>query len=68
MSVLEQRPCGPEKLLYNKREAAQSLSISVRTVETMMAQKKIAFRRIGKKVLFERGTLKEIARRDTILA
>jgi excisionase family DNA binding protein len=39
------------RLLYSRQEAARQLSISVRSLDYLIAAKKIGTRRLGKKVL-----------------
>ena len=39
------------KLMYSKKEAAEMLSLSVRTVENLIANKELTARRAGKRVL-----------------
>lgn len=53
-----------EKLLYGKREAAQLLSVSVRTLDNLIARKELCVRRCGRRVLISRRALEEFARRD----
>ena len=52
------------KLLLTKREAAGTLSVSVRTIDNLISAGALQPRRIGKRVLFARRTLEEFARRD----
>jgi excisionase family DNA binding protein len=53
-----------EKLLYDRRSAAEQLSISIRSLDYLVANKKLATRRIGKKVLIPRAELVRFARAD----
>lgn len=39
------------RLLYDRKEAARQLSISVRSLDYLIGQKKLNTRRLGKKVL-----------------
>ena len=55
---------GPEKLLYTKREAAQLLSISVRSLDYLIFNGQLAARRIGRRVLVPRDALEQFARLD----
>lgn len=55
---------GPLKLLYNRSEAAKMLSISLRTLDTLLASKQLAARRIGKRVLITNQSLLNFVRRD----
>jgi excisionase family DNA binding protein len=52
------------RLLYDRKEAARQLSISVRTLDYIVASKQLATRRIGKKVLIPHGELVRYARAD----
>jgi hypothetical protein len=49
------------RLLYDRKEAARQLSISVRSVDYFLAQKKFDTRRIGKKVLITHASLVRFA-------
>ena len=51
-----------ERLLYDRKGAALQLSISVRSLDYLIAGKKLATRRIGKKVLIPRGELVRFSR------
>ena len=50
------------RLLYDRRTAAQQLSISVRSLDYIIQQQQIATRRLGKKVLIHRAELSRFAR------
>jgi hypothetical protein len=45
------------RLLYDRRGAARQLSISVRSLDYLIAAQKLETRRIGKKVLVTRASL-----------
>jgi hypothetical protein len=45
------------RLLYDRREAARQLSISVRSLDYLIAGKQLDTRRMGKKVLVTRASL-----------
>jgi excisionase family DNA binding protein len=45
------------RLLYDRKSAAQQLSVSVRTIDYLVANKELDTRRIGKKVLVTRASL-----------
>lgn len=49
------------KLLFSKREAAQRLSISIRTLENLLATKELEARRIGRRVLIPAAVLESFA-------
>lgn len=46
-----------ERLLYDRKTAARMLSISVRSLDYILAGKHLDTRRIGKKVLITRASL-----------
>lgn len=54
----------PEPLLYTRQAAATMLSISVRSLDYMVASKLLAARRLGSRVLIPAGELRRIARED----
>jgi excisionase family DNA binding protein len=49
------------RMLYDRKEAARQLSISVRSLDYLIAAKKIGTRRLGKKVLIPHGELVRFA-------
>jgi len=51
-------------MLYDRKEAAKQLSISVRMLDSFIAAKKINFRRIGRRVLIPHGELVRFSRAD----
>jgi excisionase family DNA binding protein len=53
-----------ERILLNKREVATALAVSVRTVENLIALKRLPVRRIGRRTLVYRVALEAFARRD----
>jgi excisionase family DNA binding protein len=53
-----------DQILLSKRESARLLSVSVRTVDNLIAQKRLLVRRVGRRVLIPRRALEEFARRD----
>jgi hypothetical protein len=52
------------KLLYSRKDAAFVLSISVRSLDYLVAQKRLAFRKIGKRILFAHNELVKFAKAD----
>ena len=50
-----------EPILFSKREAARSLSISIRTLDSLIASNKIRVCRIGRRVLIEKKGLEQFA-------
>jgi hypothetical protein len=53
-----------QKLLYDRRSAAFALSISVRSLDYFIANKKLSTRRIGKKVMVPAAELRRFAASD----
>jgi excisionase family DNA binding protein len=49
------------RLLYDRKTAAEQLSISVRSLDYLIANRKLDTRRIGKKVLVPYAELKRFA-------
>ena len=52
------------KLLLTRQDVARLLSVSVRTVDTLLASKALASRRIGRRRLIPRIALDQFTRRD----
>ena len=55
------------RLLYDRKSAAGQLSISVRSLDYLIAQGRFNTRRIGKKVLIPHADLVRFARADHFL-
>lgn len=53
-----------ERMLYSRKEAAYQLSVSVSTLEQLIAQGGIQVRRLGKKILIPRKELERLAEND----
>jgi excisionase family DNA binding protein len=53
-----------EKILVDRKAAAEALSISVRAVDYLISQRKLRVRRLGKRVLVPRTELERFARGD----
>jgi hypothetical protein len=53
-----------EKFLYNRREAALSLGMSIRSVDYIISRRDLETRRVGKKVLVTRESLRRFAGAD----
>ncbi|MGH9533351.1 MAG: helix-turn-helix domain-containing protein [Terriglobales bacterium] len=51
-------------LLVTKQQAAQMLAVSVRTVENLLAQKQLAYRKLGKRTLIPYSAVAQLARHD----
>lgn len=54
-----------EKLMYRRQEAAFSLGLSVRSIDAMIADKRLTTRRFGRCILIPAQDLRRVA--DTIL-
>jgi excisionase family DNA binding protein len=52
------------KFLLSRRDAAQSLSISLRTLDHLIAGGKLTVRHIGRRVLIEPAELEQFSRRS----
>jgi hypothetical protein len=52
------------KLLYDRKSAAHALSISVRSLDYLIARKELAFRKIGKKVMIQHAELLRFSRQN----
>lgn len=52
------------RLLYTRQEAAYRLSLSVRSLDYYIATKRLATRRMGRKVLVPHGELIRFSRMD----
>jgi excisionase family DNA binding protein len=54
----------PQKFLYTRHETAKAIGVSLRSVDHLLANKQLAFRRVGKKVLIPTAELARFARAD----
>lgn len=54
-----------EKVLYSRKDAAYALSISIRSLDTLLASKKLSTRRLGRKVMIPATEIQRIARCNT---
>jgi excisionase family DNA binding protein len=52
-----------ESILISKKVAATLLSISIRTLEKLIAAKQLRVRRVGRRVLINREVLEQFANR-----
>jgi len=52
-------------ILVSKKDAARMLSVSARTVDNLIAAKRLVVRKIGRRTLIPRSALEQLARRDT---
>jgi excisionase family DNA binding protein len=53
-----------EKLLVSINDAARMLSVSRRSIEYLIAKKELAVRKIGRRTLVTRASLRSLAARD----
>lgn len=53
-----------EKLLYSRRDAATALSLSVRSIDYLVASRRLISRRFGGKILIPASDLRRFARSD----
>lgn len=51
-------------LLVTKQQAARMLAVSVRTVETLLSQKQLPFRKLGKRTLIPYAAVAQLACHD----
>jgi excisionase family DNA binding protein len=52
------------QILLSRRTTARMLSVSLRTLDNLIAQKRLLVRRVGRRVLIPRKALDEFARHD----
>jgi excisionase family DNA binding protein len=52
------------KLFYTRQECAEALSLSIRTIDSLVASKALLSRRIGRSVRVPFSALQAFARRD----
>jgi hypothetical protein len=57
MSTATVTPFPASRMLYDRKEAARQLSISVRSLDYLIAGRELETRRIGKKVLVPHASL-----------
>ena len=57
MSTATVTPINSARLLYDRKEGARQLSISVRSLDYLIAGRELEIRRIGKKVLIPHASL-----------
>ena len=53
-----------EKLLYSRRDAAKALSLSIRSIDYLIAMGRLTMRRIGGKILIPTSAVRRFARED----
>ena len=54
-----------DSIALSRREAADALRISLRTIDYLLAQGKLCGRRIGRRIVIPRGEIEKFLRRDT---
>jgi len=54
-----------EQLLVSIRDAARLMSVSTRTIQNLIAAKRLPARKLGRRTLISRSALEQLARRDT---
>jgi excisionase family DNA binding protein len=54
-----------DKLLCSKREAAEALGCSIRTIENLISRKELVSRRVGRRRMIPCAALTQFSRRDT---
>ena len=55
---------GVEKLLYSRRDTAEALSLSVRSVDYLITTGRLTMRRVGGKILIPASAVRRFARED----
>lgn len=53
-----------EKLLYSRRDAAEALSLSIRSIDYLITTSRLAARRVGGKILIPASAIRRFARED----
>jgi excisionase family DNA binding protein len=56
-----------DKILYTKKEAAEQLSLSVSSLDILIARGDIEVRQFGKRILVPRTELERLAKRDVVV-
>jgi excisionase family DNA binding protein len=54
-----------DKILCSKREAAEILGVSIRTIENLVSKKLLASRQVGRRRMIPYAACLQLARRDT---
>ncbi|MGA7222392.1 MAG: helix-turn-helix domain-containing protein [Candidatus Acidiferrales bacterium] len=52
------------RLLYSKRDAAEALGVSLRTIENFLATGELAARRVGRRTLVLASSVSDFAKQD----
>lgn len=53
-----------QKILYSRKDASFALSISQRSLDHLVANKRIEFRKMGSKIMFTHAALMKFSRQD----
>jgi hypothetical protein len=53
-----------EKLLYSRQNAAEALSLSVRSIDYLITTRRLPMRRVGGKVMIPASAVRRFARED----
>jgi hypothetical protein len=53
-----------EKLLYSRRDTAEALSLSIRSVDYLITTGRLTVRKVGGKILIPVGAIRRFARED----
>lgn len=53
-----------EKLLYSRRDTAEALSLSVRSIDYLISSGRLSIRRVGGKILVPATAIRQFARGD----
>lgn len=61
---MSQQPCQQTKILYERKEAAELLSISLRSLDRLIGNKQLAARRVYRRVLIPHTELMRFSRSD----
>jgi hypothetical protein len=63
-ALMDERAHNVEKLLYSRRDTAEALSLSVRSVDYLITTRRLPTRRIGGKILIPASAVRRFARED----
>jgi excisionase family DNA binding protein len=64
MIYLGERQVHPEKFLYSQKEAAAAVALSRRSIEYYIARGELQTRRIGRRVMVTRDSLRRFAEKN----
>jgi excisionase family DNA binding protein len=66
--ILQRKECVQmltDPIAFSRREAADALRVSLRTIDYLLAQGKLRGRRIGRRVVIPRAEVEKLLRQDT---